>query len=60
MLAPVSSVLSIALQRSQQLLMSIGEPDILNQQVLPMLLCQSIGHPDPEVEGPVLGYRGDA
>ena len=31
-----------------------------DQQVLPMLLCQSIGHPDPEVEGPVLGYRGDA
>ena len=60
MLPPIPSVLSIALQRSQYLLMPIGKPDILDQQVFPMLLCQGIGHPDPEVEAPVLSYRGDA
>ena len=60
MLAQIPSVLSIALQRSQHLLMPMGKPDILDEQVLPVLLRQGIGHPELEVEGPVLGYRGDA
>ena len=52
MLAPVLSVLGIALQRRQHLLMAVGEPHSLYGQVLAILIGQEIRHTHRRVSVP--------
>ena len=51
MLALVCGVLGVAPQRRQHLLVSVGKPHALDDQVLAVLLRQAIGQPQPQPQG---------
>ena len=59
-LARTYSPVSVVHDRGYHLLVPVGEPDIPDDDVLPVLLGQGVGHPEPEAEGPVRGDGGDA
>ena len=59
-LAPVPSVLGVAVQRRQHLLVAVGEAHALNGQVLAVLCCQAVGHPQSQRQRPVAGNGGHA
>ena len=48
MLPSVCGVLGVAPQRRQHLLVSVGKPHALDDQVLAVLLRQAIRHPQPQ------------
>ena len=53
-------VIRIGLKRRQDLLVPIGEAYVLYNKMLAVLLCQAIGHPEPERQRAVIGYAGHA
>ena len=55
MLAPVPSELSIALKRSEHLVVAVSEPHILDQKVLSMPLRQRVRHAQPQGQRAVIG-----
>ena len=56
MLAPIADVLRVAVQRSQNLLVAVGEPHAFDGHVLPMLRCEAVRNPEPERQRPVIGH----
>ena len=60
MLISVRSVLGVAAQRRQHLLMPIGEAHAFDGQILAMLCRQAIRHPQPQRQAPVIGHGSHA
>ena len=58
MLASVGGVVGIALQRRQHLLVPVGEPHTLDDQVLAMLIGQAIRHTQPQGQRAIIGNCG--
>ena len=60
MLAPVCGVLGVAPQRRQHLLVSVGKPHTLDDQVLAVLLRQAIRQPQPQGQRAIIANAGHA
>ena len=60
MLAPVPGVISIAVQRGEDLLVAVGELHAFDDQVLPLLWREAVRHPQSQRQRPVIGHGGHA
>ena len=60
MLASVGGVVGIAVQGRRHLLVAVGKPHTLHNQVLAVLLRQAIGHTQPQGQRTIIGNAGHA
>ena len=58
MLTPVGSILGVAPQRRQHLLVAVDKPHSLDEQVLAVLIGQVIGQPQPQGQRAIIGNGG--
>ena len=60
MFPTVTGVLCIAVQGRQRVFMAVGEPHALDHQVLSVLSCQAIRHPQSQGQRPIISHCGHA
>ena len=48
MQSTIGPVIHVRLQAASDMLVPVGEAYVLDHDVLTVLLCQAVGHPEPE------------